>query len=351
MEMTAAEGLGSTRRKLLGVLIIALIFVVFAGGAFAELKPIVDGEAVVVGDQETTEERIGYGRGSDGEPGMPESAPLPDVYTTTRVLDVHTANVCSGAGIGMNCRAATSTCGTGINYTMTDGDVFAEVASGTSSQSTEEMVSVEIIRVDTIEDTREVIGYDCVPVSEVGSVVAGPVVITVTLSEFQQMPINALEASAGPDGGWLPVNMVNVLYADAQMQTLETTILGTPVSVRAIPASFHWDLGDGNTITTTKPGKPFPSEEVTSEYRYEGWYDVTLTTTFIGQFSVNGGEWQDIDGTVEISSDPIPIFAKSFESRLVNGDVPVDEEEDPWIPERTADTEGPIDPAAKHRRI
>ncbi|MGO1896651.1 MAG: hypothetical protein ACTH1O_12530, partial [Brachybacterium sp.] len=83
----------------------------------------------------------------------------------------------------------------------------------------------------------------------------------------------------------------------------------------------------------------------------EGWYDITLTTTFSGQFSVAGGEWQDIDGTIEVTSDPVPIYSKSLESRLVNGDVPVDEDEDPWIPERTPDTEGPQDPATTHREI
>src|SRR5699024_11650663 len=83
-------------------------------------------------------------------------------------------------------------------------------------------------------------------------------------------------------------------------------------------------------------------------YTQEGWYDITLTTTFSGQFSVAGGEWQDIDGTIEVSSDPVPVYSKSLESRLVNGDVPVDEDEDPWIPARTADTEGPSDPHATH---
>ncbi|MFC0294265.1 hypothetical protein ACFFHZ_14350, partial [Brachybacterium muris] len=83
----------------------------------------------------------------------------------------------------------------------------------------------------------------------------------------------------------------------------------------------------------------------------EGWYDITLTTTFAGQFSVDGGEWQDIDGTIEIASDPVPLFSKSLESRLVNPDIPVDEETDPWIPPRNPDTEGHRDPAATHREL
>ena len=172
-----------------------------------------------------------------------------------------------------------------------------------------------------------------------------------TVSDFARLPVEPLQPHAGPADGWLPVNMVNVLHTEPSDQELSTELLGTPVAVRATPVSYHWDLGDGNTITTTNPGKPFPAETVSATYTQEGWYDITLTTTFSGQFSVKGGPWQDIDGTIEVASDPVPLYSKSLESRLVNGDVPVDEDEDPWIPERSPDTEGPQDPNAHHRTI
>ena len=203
------------------------------------------------------------------------------------------------------------------------------------------------------------LGWDCVRpgAPEAGSPAAQ---IVITAEGFAELPVKAPAAHAGPERGWLPVNMVNVLHTDADTQELETELLGTPVRIRAVPVEFHWDLGDGNTITTTDPGKPFPSERVSSEYRFEGWYDITLTTTFTGQFSVDGGEWQDIDGSIEIQSDPVELFAKSLESRLVNGSEDEDDsygdnddkdEEEPWVPERTPDTEGPIDPEARHRRV
>ena len=172
-----------------------------------------------------------------------------------------------------------------------------------------------------------------------------------TREEFAKLPVKPAVAHAGPEDGWLPAGMDNILYADSEPQTLDTTLLDTPVSVRATAQSYHWDLGDGNTIDTSKPGKPYPSEEITSTYAYEGWYDVTLTTTFSGEFSVNGGEWQPIDGTIEVESEPIEIDSKSLESRLVDGDKAPDEGEDPWIPARSKDTEGPQDPEAKHRQI
>lgn len=216
-------------------------------------------------------------------------------------------------------------------------------------------VSTETVRVSADQSSEELLGFDCrarggTPEAG-GGEAAEPVVITVSLSDFQAMPVEPLVASAGPDDGWLPVHMVNVLHTDDEMQSLATEVLGVSVEVRAVPVSFHWDLGDGSTITTSTAGAPYPSEEITAEYAFEGWYDVTLTTTFSGQFSVAGGEWQDIDGTIEVASDPVPIYSKSLESRLVDGAVPVDEEGDPWVPERTAETEGPQDPDATHREI
>lgn len=216
--------------------------------------------------------------------------------------------------------------------------------------------SVEVIEVDTIAGTETSQGYDCVGPTAIMEArtqgqVEEPVQIVVTRDEFAALPVEPLVATAGPPEGWIPVNMVNVLYAEPEEQVLDTELLGTPVQVRATPISYHWDLGDGNTITTSEPGEPYPSEAVSSEYRYEGWYDVTLTTTFEGKYSVDGGPWEPIDGTIEVASDPIEIFAKSFESRLVNPDVPVDEEEDPYVPDRSPDTEGPQDPEARHREL
>lgn len=211
---------------------------------------------------------------------------------------------------------------------------------------------VAIVRVDTEAGSEEHVSFDCRPVSEANSTsTTPPVVITVTQRDFAAMPVEPLKASAGPPDGWLPVSMVNVLHADSEVQELQTELLSTPVAVRAIPTSYHWDLGDGNTITTTNPGKPYPSEEISATYAHEGWYDITLTTTFAGQFAVNGGSWQDIDGTIEVASDPIPIYSKSLESRLVNAGVPVDEAEDPWIPPRTSETEGSADPNATRREL
>lgn len=249
---------------------------------------------------------------------------------------------CAPTADSCEAESATPLRGTGDSIYVGSGIVDTQAVEGVTQRG---------IRVDNQTGERSDLGIRCALPGTAELAESAPVVITMTLSDFARMPVVPLQAHAGPADGWLPVNMTNVLHTNPEVQELSTELLGTPVAVRATPVSYHWDLGDGNTIDTTNPGEPYPSEAVSATYAQEGWYDVTLTTTFTGQFSVAGGSWQDIDGTIEVTSDPVPLYSKSLESRLVNPDVPVDEDADPWIPERTFETEGPQDPDARHRTI
>lgn len=308
----------------------------------------------------TDDSNVGAGmEDAHGESRPPKESPRnssspstpPKTYYTSRIIPDGTAANCTETASGTtNCVTDENSCGSTTNYQV-GNDVVVDPTAQSTWESEDDMVLVQTILVDTEAGTETPQGYRCVPSSEVGEVTEEPVTITVTLSDFKSMPVEPLQANAGPAEGWLPVHMTNVLHTDPETQELSTELLGTPVAIRATPVSFHWDLGDGNTITTTNPGEPFPSEQVSATYSQEGWYDITLTTTFSGQFSVASGEWQDIVGTIEITSDPVPIYSKSLESNLVNADSPVDENGDPWKPERTPDTEGPKDPDARHRTI
>lgn len=298
------------------------------------------------------EDDPGSGSGARPGPGPTDStSTTPTTHYITRPVESGVAYNCVTTTSGQSCTPDVNSCVTNASYTVDNNDTIA-VPQASPQQPDEEMVMVAIIRVDPEADTEEHVAFDCRPVSEANSTSeTEPVVITVTQRDFASMPVEPLEASAGPPEGWLPVNMRNVLYADPEEQVLQTELLDTPVSVRATPVSYHWDLGDGNTITTDSPGQPYPSDEISTSYTQEGWYDITLTTTFSGEFSVDGDPWQDIDGTIEVASDPIPLYSKSLESRLVNTDVPIDEDEDPWIPPRTPETEGPMDRNATDQEL
>lgn len=206
-------------------------------------------------------------------------------------------------------------------------------------------------RVNTQTGSRESLGYRCVdtngnPVTPEGA----PIVITVTQRDFASLPVAPARAHAGPQVGYLPVNMDLVAYAEATEQTLDTTLLGTPVQVRATPVTYRWSFGDGNTLDTARPGQPYPSTEITHRYEHQGWYDVSLTTTYAGEFSVNGGPWQDIDGTITVSSDPVPLYSRSFASNLVDPNDDPAANETIELPPRTPENYGPQDPHPQHRK-
>jgi hypothetical protein len=286
--------------------------------------------------------------------------------------------------------ASAATCGTGTNWTCapkknTCEEVYTPTITGTTSangimklnQTSVGGTGSKPQGKETQRGTRtkratgatKDLGYRCAaparPQAPVPSapqapgaapdqpVEAEPVVITVTREDFASLPVAALPAHAGPAGGWLPVNMDVVLYAeDTQAQELETELLDTPVTIRATPVSYQWDLGNGDTITTDEPGSPWPAKDVTTTYLHEGWYDITLTVTFEGQFSVDGGDWEDIDGTIDVASDPTELYVRSLESRLTDPEnTTIDTDQTDPIPDRSPDTEGPTNPHPTHTTI
>ena len=58
-------------------------------------------------------------------------------------------------------------------------------------------------------------------------------------------------------------------------------------------------------------------------YREPGDYLVELTTTWSGQFQVNGqGPWYPVTGTAQTTSPPYPETVVEARSRLVDGPLP-----------------------------
>ncbi len=156
----------------------------------------------------------------------------------------------------ITCRAVQDSCEQGVDYRITEGangDVVANVhglaGSAESPDDGEDRRTVEYTSVDLVADTERVTGgYGCVPVTVPVDAAGG----SRSSSRFRrrifaELPVEGglVAHAGGPEvGGWVPVNMVNVLYAEVETQVLETELLGgVPVRVRAMPVEFQWDLG------------------------------------------------------------------------------------------------------------
>ena len=176
----------------------------------------------------------------------------------------------------------------------------------------------------------------------------GSVMPVVSQEDFRSLGVEPLVAHLGPPGEWIPIGLDMVVWAESRVQTFEVEMLGQAVSVRATPVKYIWDFGDGTVLTTSFPGRPFPNKDVSMGYAFEGWYEVSLVTVFSGEFSVGGGAWQPIDGTVQVRSEPKWMYSDLRQARLVGDEVP---EEYLGIPERGKETLGPLNPEAEKKTL
>lgn len=146
--------------------------------------------------------------------------------------------------------------------------------------------------------------------------------ITVTLADFRRLPLPASTPDITKDSAdrhLIRARMnADVAPADTQPSTYQLTLLGTPVTVRATPAEYEWDFGDGSTpLRTTDPGAPYPHLTTWHVYQTPGDFQVTLTTHYRGEYSVNGGPFQPIAGTAEVVTAPEPVTIWTATNRLV----------------------------------
>ncbi len=146
-----------------------------------------------------------------------------------------------------------------------------------------------------------------------------PIIITVTRSDFAELPLELPVVHLQPERDWFLVNMDTLVFADGGQQVLETSVLGVPVAVRATPVEYVWDFGDGSEpLVTTEPGAPWPAQDVGHVYTSEAsGVVITLTTTWSGEFQVAGqGPWIPIAGTTTTQSQSAPFRIEAVETHL-----------------------------------
>lgn len=136
---------------------------------------------------------------------------------------------------------------------------------------------------------------------------------TFTLQDFQRLAVAPAENHVQPAPDTLK-NMNTNVYAVAQPQTFETTLGGYPVSVRAYPAQYTWNYGDGASLGPTPlTGAPLPEgawdtpTDTSHVYTSTGDYSVTLTTWFYGEYNIAGTGWQPVAGYNQVTSAPVQL--------------------------------------------
>jgi hypothetical protein len=121
------------------------------------------------------------------------------------------------------------------------------------------------------------------------------------LNEIRRIGLPSLQARTQPEGKTL-VNFDTIFYTEAQAFSTTVTLLGRQVDIVAEPTSYTWHHGDDTSTTTSTPGEPYPSRQITYRYSDAGTtVRPRVDVTYTARFRVNRGDWQAIDETVTIS--------------------------------------------------
>jgi hypothetical protein len=128
--------------------------------------------------------------------------------------------------------------------------------------------------------------------------------------EFQNLPVKAGTVTAQPSPHTLRGAETN-FYAEAVEQQFDITMFSQQVHVVATPVQYTWNYGDG-TVLGPQPsmGGPLPQERwgektrTSHAYGSTGDFQVVLTTSFQGTYSVNNGPPLPIPGQGQFSSPP-----------------------------------------------
>ncbi|WP_157514855.1 PKD domain-containing protein [Nocardioides sp. J54] len=136
---------------------------------------------------------------------------------------------------------------------------------------------------------------------------------------FAELKLPAGEMVVQPPDGLTLVNFDTNFYTTTiEPITRTVRLLGRRVTLEATPSRYTWTFGDGQSLTTTDPGAPYPRLTITHNYLRTGTYRPTLATTYTGRFRVGNVPWRQIPGTVTIDGTGQPLRAIEAEPKLVS---------------------------------
>lgn len=106
-------------------------------------------------------------------------------------------------------------------------------------------------------------------------------------------------------GGETLVNVATIFHTQAPEFRHSTVLLGQAVDITATPTRFTWHHGDGTTQTTSTPGAPYPSTDVTHRYtRVAAGLTPRVDVSYRVSYRVNGGPVLEIDQLITAAGPP-----------------------------------------------
>jgi len=138
------------------------------------------------------------------------------------------------------------------------------------------------------------------------------------------MPIAPNTYDVQPGAGYAVAELGVNLVVDTNPRTMNVTLMGTPVIIRAVATQYTWTNTDGTTWTAANPGRPYDQggTPFTFPRRPEHRTTFTLTTTWRGEFSTNAGvTWRDAPGTANTMSTSTTVHVYNPHTHRVDCDL------------------------------
>lgn len=132
-----------------------------------------------------------------------------------------------------------------------------------------------------------------------------------------EIPMPSLQIEVQPGERTL-VNIPTIFHTDPRTLRESVTLLGFDIDVEARPVRYTWRPGDGSSKTTTKPGRPYPSKDVTHTYRRVA--DIVrprVDTTYSVRYRVDGGAWTPLGQTLTATGEPTSLEVEEAAPVLV----------------------------------
>lgn len=140
---------------------------------------------------------------------------------------------------------------------------------------------------------------------------------------FRRIPVPTPALHIQPVNGRTLVNFKTNFYATGgQTFTKTVHLLGHTVTLRIHVARYDVSFGDGQHLTTSTPGGPYPQLTNTHEYRRKGTVHPTLTTTWSADYKTPSSSWQPVSGTVTQQTPPQTLEVTTARPVLVNPSGP-----------------------------
>ena len=140
----------------------------------------------------------------------------------------------------------------------------------------------------------------------------------VVLRALRRIGLPASELVVQPPGGETLVNFDTNFYTEQGSFTRRVRLLGQRVDLKIWPSRYQWVFGDGASLASESAGAPYPDLQITHDYQSKGGVSPRVDTTYSAQFSVNGGPWRDVDGTVTIPGAPVQLDVRTARPVLVS---------------------------------